>query len=101
MDIGETDITREAPETVDRDRAGEAMISALTGRAIDLYGAMAGPARAAADGGETEITHAAETIDRDRPPEFPVSTRASSSAAKTIHARPQSPRLCETSTAIS
>lgn len=71
MDIGETDITREAPETVDRDRAGEAMISALTGPATDLYVATAKPARAAADRGETEIAHAAQTIDRDRPPEFP------------------------------
>jgi hypothetical protein len=48
------------------------MISALTGPATDLYDATARPARrAAADRGETEVTHATETIDWDRPPEFP------------------------------
>jgi len=72
LEAGGTDVTRIAPETLDRDRAGEALISALTGPSTDLYDVLARPARhAAADRGETEITHATETIDWDRPPEFP------------------------------
>jgi hypothetical protein len=67
-DVGETDVTRQAPETVDRDRADQVLGSSLLGPPTDLYGALACSVGSAADDrGKTEGTIATgETIDRDR-----------------------------------
>jgi hypothetical protein len=68
---GRTEITREAPETVDKDRAVEALTSSLTGPPTDLYGALVRPSRTVlADRGETVLTASTETIDYDQPPEL-------------------------------
>jgi hypothetical protein len=69
---GETDATRQAPETVDKDRGDQLISSSLLAPPVDLYMALADTAPAdAAHGSETLRTLAdSETIDNDRALDF-------------------------------
>jgi hypothetical protein len=72
-DVGETDITRQETETIDRDRADQTLNSSLLGPPTDLYGVLAcSVASAAGDRGETTRTLTTdETIDEGWAPEHP------------------------------
>jgi hypothetical protein len=68
-DLGETEITRDDKETVDKDRVDIGLLSALVSGPTSLYSTLADAPVVADATAETALTAASETIDWDRPPQ--------------------------------